>query len=653
MIPIFARMNGLTPVAVPLTPSTTTSTPTRCSRRDARDHLPLLAEQPDRHIALAAAIERVVERAPGVVILDEAYAEFARRDLSPIATRERARAGDAHAVQGVRAGRPARRLRVGAPALVAEVEKARGPYKVSALAERAALAALGDGLEWVRDASAEASRNRERLTAELRRAGFASAAVGGELRPRPDRATPMRRARHMRELGVAVRPFNGLPRRMPARRATSGAALRIGVGPWEHDEARARRARCDGACDDECASTLFDYGAGNLHSLAKALAAAAPRCASRPIRARAIDTDVLVLPGVGAFARAAERLAPALDAMRARDRGRPAVPRHLPRHAAALRRERRGRRARARRHSRPRRAHHASPRVPQIGWNSVERSPATRCSRRAARHRLLREQLRLPSADERVVTAWTSTKATTASRRPCARGARSACSSTPRRARAPASRCSSRSSAEAHRMIAIPAVDLREAHACSSSAARTPTSASASRSRRRSRASGRDARLLAAARRRSRRGDRARLQRRASCATLIGSSDIPCRWAAAFAARTRSSGCSSDGAEYVVVGTRAIEEPRVAAERRAPYPGADHRRRGRARAARRDARLGADATIATSSTSIDELNDSPLAAVLVTAVHREGQMHGTDLSLMEDVAEPSAFRSSPRAASRR
>ena len=38
---------------------------------------------------------------------------------------------------------------------------------------------------------------------------------------------------------------------------------------------------------------------------------------------------------------------------------------------------------------------------------------------------------------------------------------------------------------------------------------------------------------------------------------------------------------------------------------------------------------------------IDELNDSPLAAVLVTAVHKEGQMRGTDLFLMEDVAERS------------
>ena len=36
---------------------------------------------------------------------------------------------------------------------------------------------------------------------------------------------------------------------------------------------------------------------------------------------------------------------------------------------------------------------------------------------------------------------------------------------------------------------------------------------------------------------------------------------------------------------------------------------------------------------------IERLNDIPLGGVLVTAVHREGQLAGNDLFLMEDVAE--------------
>ena len=62
--------------------------------------------------------------------------------------------------------------------------------------------------------------------------------------------------------------------------------------------------------------TVFDYGAGNLHSLAKALDEPGVSVRIEPDPARAVDTDVLVLPGVGAFAAAAERLAPGREAMR-------------------------------------------------------------------------------------------------------------------------------------------------------------------------------------------------------------------------------------------------------------------------------------------------------------------------------------------------
>ena len=62
--------------------------------------------------------------------------------------------------------------------------------------------------------------------------------------------------------------------------------------------------------------TVLDYGVGNLHSLLKALAmrGAEPRAESDALRA--VETDVLVLPGVGAFGAAAERIAPARDAIR-------------------------------------------------------------------------------------------------------------------------------------------------------------------------------------------------------------------------------------------------------------------------------------------------------------------------------------------------
>ena len=63
--------------------------------------------------------------------------------------------------------------------------------------------------------------------------------------------------------------------------------------------------------------TIFDYGAGNLHSLAKAIGNAGVDVRLETDPAAAIDTDALILPGVGAFGAAAARLAPGRDAMRA------------------------------------------------------------------------------------------------------------------------------------------------------------------------------------------------------------------------------------------------------------------------------------------------------------------------------------------------
>lgn len=65
-------------------------------------------------------------------------------------------------------------------------------------------------------------------------------------------------------------------------------------------------------------ATIFDYGAGNLHSLAKAIERAGVAVSVETDPFRALDTDLVVLPGVGAFGQAAERLSPARDRWRAR-----------------------------------------------------------------------------------------------------------------------------------------------------------------------------------------------------------------------------------------------------------------------------------------------------------------------------------------------
>ena len=62
--------------------------------------------------------------------------------------------------------------------------------------------------------------------------------------------------------------------------------------------------------------TVLDYGVGNLHSLLKALAVPGTEVRAEADVRRALDTDVLVLPGVGAFGAAVGRLAPARDSIR-------------------------------------------------------------------------------------------------------------------------------------------------------------------------------------------------------------------------------------------------------------------------------------------------------------------------------------------------
>jgi phosphoribosylformimino-5-aminoimidazole carboxamide ribotide isomerase len=96
------------------------------------------------------------------------------------------------------------------------------------------------------------------------------------------------------------------------------------------------------------------------------------------------------------------------------------------------------------------------------------------------------------------------------------------------------------------------------------------------------------------------------------------------------------------GATNVIVGTRAIEDIEWLAGVAARHPGelivaCDVRER-------RVTTRGWVRTLPLDILDVvDELNGLPLGGLLVTAVHREGQMQGTDLPLMEDVAESSHF----------
>jgi phosphoribosylformimino-5-aminoimidazole carboxamide ribotide isomerase len=98
----------------------------------------------------------------------------------------------------------------------------------------------------------------------------------------------------------------------------------------------------------------------------------------------------------------------------------------------------------------------------------------------------------------------------------------------------------------------------------------------------------------------------------------------------------------ADGAQRVVIGTRALEDPDWLVEMSTDFPSciivaADVRDRkvlshGWTRI---QPMLVLDL--------VEDLNGLPLAGVLVTAVHREEAMRGTDLPLMEDIADVAEF----------
>ncbi len=222
MIPLFAQMNGLETRLIPLTQNFDID-PALLIAADASVTYMCSPNNPTGNNASRAALERVLESSRGVVILDEAYAEFASQSFVLRAPRSSRllvvrTMSKAFGLAGLRIG-----YAVGSTELIAEVEKSRGPYKVNALAEEAATAALSSDGSWVREKVAEVITNRDR---------FRDALVGLGLAPLhsdanfvlvgvPD-ATAV--SAHMRAKGVAVRPFVKLPH--------LGDALRISIGPW-------------------------------------------------------------------------------------------------------------------------------------------------------------------------------------------------------------------------------------------------------------------------------------------------------------------------------------------------------------------------------------------------------------------------------------
>ncbi len=228
MIPLFARMNALRSAAFGLDAHFDPD-PDEVLAMDARIIYLCWPNNPTGTLMSREALETIVTNAPGVVVLDEAYMEFAGvHNLDLLECSDRLiivrTMSKAFGMAGLRIG-----YALAAPQHALEIEKSRGPYKINALAELAGVTALAEDLDWVRRTVAEAVENRGRFTAD------ASTVEGYEPIPSSANFVMVRItddrlpgageiARLMRDGGVAIRPF-------PNARGL-GDCIRISVGPW-------------------------------------------------------------------------------------------------------------------------------------------------------------------------------------------------------------------------------------------------------------------------------------------------------------------------------------------------------------------------------------------------------------------------------------
>jgi histidinol-phosphate aminotransferase len=234
MVPVFARVNGLRVASVAFDAAGDVDVDALL----ADDPRLVYVCSPNNPTGLAiprATLERIVARAHGVVIVDEAYAEFSGTSVVDlVASAPRLLVvrtlSKAWGLAGLRTG-----YGIAQPSIIEAIEKSRGPFTVAGPSERAAAAAVIENVQWMRDHAALAVANRDRFIAALRDLGFA---------PLPSAANfvfvPIFDARGAaaaaHERGVAIRVFEALDFPNDALRAAGGNGVRISIGQWDEVE---------------------------------------------------------------------------------------------------------------------------------------------------------------------------------------------------------------------------------------------------------------------------------------------------------------------------------------------------------------------------------------------------------------------------------
>jgi histidinol-phosphate aminotransferase len=225
VIGTFAKMNAASAAPVPSGPAFDVDIDGLVAARAQVTYL-CSPNNPTGNVVGADQIARLDLELDGLLLLDEAYADFGEAEYAGFAaasarTVSLRTLSKAHGLAGLRVG-----YAIGPAEWILEIEKSRGPYKVGGVAEAVASRVISDGREWVRSVIARTKENRARLAAEIARLGLTQWPAHGNfiLVRLPDGHSAVGTNAALREHGVAVRPFGALPH--------AGECIRVTVGPW-------------------------------------------------------------------------------------------------------------------------------------------------------------------------------------------------------------------------------------------------------------------------------------------------------------------------------------------------------------------------------------------------------------------------------------
>lgn len=226
VISTFARMNAARPSAVPSLGDFVIDLAGLIARKAAVTYI-CSPNNPTGTSVTGSQLDRLENELGGILLLDEAYADFGDADFTRFAARSTRTVSlrtmsKACGLAGLRVG-----YAIGPAHVIHEIEKSRGPYKVGGVAETVACRVLSADRDWRRDVVGKIRLNRTRLAEELsgRQLKHFPSAGNFILVALPDGRNAVETNNALRQRDVTTRPFTALPH--------AGECLRVTVGPWE------------------------------------------------------------------------------------------------------------------------------------------------------------------------------------------------------------------------------------------------------------------------------------------------------------------------------------------------------------------------------------------------------------------------------------